>query len=66
MVEVGLRLGFGLLRSGLGLGLHFRSAGRVGGFVEICKVKLILTQFVVEVEVGVELCNNADNLNTLN
>ena len=35
----------------MGLGLLFRS----GGWVEIWRVKLISTQVVVEVEVGVEL-----------
>ena len=31
--------------------------GGVGGWLEICRVKLISTQVVVEVEVGVELGN---------
>ena len=49
-VEVGLRLGLRLRLGlkGLGLALLF---GRVGGWLEIWRVKLISTQVVVEVEV---------------
>ena len=48
-VEVGVEVRGG--GSGLGLGLLFRS----GGWLEIRRVKLILTQIVVEIKVIVEL-----------
>ena len=51
-MRLGLELG------GSGLGLLFRSGGWVGGWLENWRVKLIPTQVVVEVEVGVELGNN--------
>ena len=47
-VEVGVEVW------GVGAGLTF-SVGWVGGWLEIWRVKLISTQVVVEVEVGVEL-----------
>ena len=61
-----LRLGLALrLRVRLGLGLGDQGWGWAyfsvgwGGWLEIWRVKLISTQVVVEVEVGVELCNVA-------
>ena len=49
-----VRLGLGLRLGGLGLGLLFW----LGGWLEIWRVKLVSTQVVVEVEVGVELGKN--------
>ena len=42
----------------MGLGLLFRSGEWVGGWLEIWRVKLISSQVIVEVEVGMELGKN--------
>ena len=42
----------------LGVVLVFWLGGRVGGWLEIWRVKLTSTQVVLEVEVGVELGNH--------
>ena len=55
--EVGVEVGVGGSRM-VGLTFSVRWVEWVGGWVEIWRVKLISTQVLVEVEVGVELGNN--------